>query len=161
MEAQARAKNVRRAPRKARQVAALVRGMRVEEALTRLRFTPAHAAVDVAKTIKSAAANAEHNFDMSPDELFVKSIVVDEGARAWRARFVSRGRMDRYAHRFSHITVVVEDRPDQVAGPRRRVSRQPQPVAEEFEPESEPAEKSPPEAVKEEEAVDEAAEGVE
>jgi large subunit ribosomal protein L22 len=156
MEVTARAKFVRRAPRKARQVADLVRGMRVEDALTALLFTPKHAAVDVAKAIKSAAANAEHNHSLSQDELFVKSIMVDEGPRMWRVRFVSRGRMDRYVHRTSHITVVVEDRPEQLRPTRRR----PQRAVRQAEPE--PASPQEPAPTSERaQAVDQAREGVE
>jgi large subunit ribosomal protein L22 len=125
--------------------------MRVEEALTALQFTPKHAAVDVAKAIKSAAANAEHNHSLSLDELFVKTIMVDEGARMWRVRFVSRGRMDRYAHRTCHITVVVEDRPDQPRPARRRPQRRaPQTVEPEsaspLEPEEAPKTETAPAA---------------
>jgi large subunit ribosomal protein L22 len=120
MEVTARAKYIRRTPRKTRLVADLVRGMRVEEALTALQFTPKHAALDVAKAIKSAAANAEHNFSLSMDELFVKAIMVDEGPRIRRFRPASRGMAHPYAHRTCHITVVVEDRPDDSRPTRRR-----------------------------------------
>jgi large subunit ribosomal protein L22 len=122
MEVVASAKYVRRAPRKARQVADLVRGLRVEDALAALQFTPKHAGIDVAKVIKSAAANAEHNNDLVRDELFVKSIEVNEAARMRRFRPGGRYSSNPYTHRTSHITVVVEDRPEPVR-PTRRHSR--------------------------------------
>ena len=68
MEVIAHSRFIRRGPRKARLVADMVRGMRVEEALSALQFAPQHAAHDVAKTIRSAAANAEHNFELSRDK---------------------------------------------------------------------------------------------
>jgi large subunit ribosomal protein L22 len=125
MEVMARAKFIRRAPRKARLVADSVRGLRVVDALAQLEFSPKHAAVDVAKAIRSAAANAEHNHSLSRDELWLKQIVVDEGPTMKRIRRVSRGMAHQYFHRTCHITAIVEDRPEvQVARPARR--RQPQ-----------------------------------
>jgi large subunit ribosomal protein L22 len=129
MEVLAKARFVRRTPRKARLVADLVRGLKVDEALTTLEFTPRHAAVDVAKAVKSAAANAEHNHSLSRDELFVKTIMVDDGPRIKRFRPASRGMAHPYAHRTCHITVVVEDRPD-VGRPTRRARPRPAPAPE-------------------------------
>ena len=132
MEVLARARYIRRAPRKARLVADLVRGMRVVDALAQLEFSPKHAAVDVAKAIKSAAANAEHNHQLARDQLWLKQILVDEGPTLKRIRPVSRGMAHQYFHRTCHITAIVEDRqePDEVARPARRraaARREPEP----------------------------------
>jgi large subunit ribosomal protein L22 len=124
MEVLARARFVRRTPRKVRQVADLIRGLRVEDALTTLKFASKQAAVDVAKVVSSAAANADHNHNLALDELYVKRVMVDEGPRAWRIRYVSRGRTDRYARRMSHITVVVEDQPERARRGRSRRSQE-------------------------------------
>jgi large subunit ribosomal protein L22 len=121
MEVIARAKYIRRTPRKARLVADMVRGMRVVDALAQLEFSPRHAAVDVAKAIKSAAANAEHNHQLSRDQLWLKTILVDEGPTLKRVRPVSRGMAHQYFHRTCHITAVVEDRPE--ARPERSANR--------------------------------------
>ena len=110
MEVSAIAKYIRRTPRKARLVADSVKGMKVQEALAALEFSPKHAAADVAKVIKSAAANAEHNFNLDRDLLFVKQLSVDEGPTLKRIRPVSRGMAHQYFHRTCHITAVVEDR---------------------------------------------------
>jgi len=118
MEVLARARYVRRAPRKARLVADSVRGMRVVDALAQLEFSPKHAAVDVAKAIKSAAANAEHNHQLARDQLWLKQVLVDEGPTMKRVRPVSRGMAHQYFHRTCHITAIVEDRPE--AEPARR-----------------------------------------
>ena len=110
MEVSAVQRFVRRTPRKARLVADSVKGMKVTEALNYLEFSPKHAARDVAKAIKSAAANAEHNFNLSREELVLKQILVDEGPTMKRIRPVSRGMAHQYFHRTCHITAVVEDR---------------------------------------------------
>lgn len=160
MEVLARAKYVRRAPRKARLVADQVRGLRVSDALAQLEFSPRHAALDVAKAIKSAAANAEHNHNLDRDELWVKTILVDEGRTFKGIRPVSRGMAHQYFHRTCHITAVVEDRPELApARPaRRRPARQaPAPAPEPQEPE-EPEEREAAEAEEPEEVVAEAPE---
>jgi large subunit ribosomal protein L22 len=141
MEVLARSRYIRRAPRKARLVAELVRGMRVVDALAQLQFSPKHAAVDVAKAIKSAAANAEHNHQLERDQLWLKQVLVDEGPTLKRIRPVSRGMAHQYFHRTCHITAIVEDRPEpeRVARPaRRRAAPRPStpPAAEATEGES-------------------------
>ena len=123
MEVVAKAKYVRRAPRKARLVADAVIGLRVSEALAQLEFSPRHAAIDVAKVIKSAAANAEHNYNLNRDDLVVKQLLVDEGPTMKRFRPVSRGMAHQYFHRTSHITAVVEDRPAPPPAPRAQRRR--------------------------------------
>jgi len=112
MEVSAVAKYVKRTPRKARLVADAVKGMRVGEALAFLEFSPKHAAHDVAKVIKSAAANAEHNFNLNREELRIKQLLIDEGPTMQRLRPVSRGMGHQYFKRTCHITAVVEDRPE-------------------------------------------------
>lgn len=136
MEVIARAKYIRRAPRKARLVADMVRGLRVADALAQLQFSPKHAAADVAKAIKSAAANAEHNHQLSRDQLWLKQILVDEGPTLKRIRPVSRGMAHQYFHRTCHITAIVEDRAD-VEETRRRRAPARRPVAAPATPEPE------------------------
>jgi len=96
MEVQAVAKYVKRTPRKARLVADSVKGLKVGDALAYLEFSPKHAAIDVAKVIKSAAANAEHNFNLNREELVVKQLLIDEGPTMKRLRFRSRGMASQY-----------------------------------------------------------------
>ena len=114
MEVQAVAKYVKRTPRKARLVADSVKGLKVGDALAYLEFSPKHAAIDVAKVIKSAAANAEHNFNLNREDLVVKALMVDEGPTMKRIPPVSRGMAHQYFHRTCHITAVVEDREEAV-----------------------------------------------
>ena len=132
MEVIARSKYIRRAPRKARIVADTVRGMRVVDALAQLEFSPRHAAADVAKAIRSAAANAEHNHSLTREDLWLKQILVDEGPTMKRIRPVSRGMAHQYFHRTCHITAIVEDRPEArperaSRPPRRRTVNRPAP----------------------------------
>lgn len=110
MEARAIARYVRISPQKVRQVVNLIRGKSVKEALAILRFTPKRAALPVAKVIKSAVANAEHNYDMNPDRLYIAQAYVDQGPtwKRWRPR--AYGRADIRRRRTSHITIVVKER---------------------------------------------------
>ncbi|MEG1441942.1 MAG: 50S ribosomal protein L22, partial [Oscillospiraceae bacterium] len=83
MEVKAIAKHIRISPRKVRYVADLVRGKRVEEARGILKLIPNRGGVPVMKVLNSAVANAEHNNDMSEDDLFIKKIFIDEGV-TWK-----------------------------------------------------------------------------
>ncbi len=109
MQAKAITKFVRISPTKVRPVIDLVRGKPVERALAILRYLPHKAAKEIARTIKSAAANAENNFEMDPDDLIVKTIFADEGPAFKRIMPRARGRADRIRKRTSHITVIVDD----------------------------------------------------
>ena len=87
-----------------------VRGMNAQEALGRLKFMPQAAAKPVSKTIHSAVANAEENFGLAKEDLYVAQIFADQGpTRKWR-RFGARGRFKPILKRSSHITVVLEER---------------------------------------------------
>lgn len=110
MEARAIARHVRISPRKARQVVDLIRGKSLGEALNILRFIPNAAATPVEKVVRSAAANAENNFDMNPEDLYVAKIYVDEGPTLKRIRPRARGMANRIRKRTSHITVVLSER---------------------------------------------------
>ncbi len=94
---------------KAWMVVNLVRGKRVAEALTILRFVRTPIARTVAKVIKSAAANAENDFQMMPDELKIVSISADPGRNLKRYRPQARGRMSPILKRSCHIRVVVAE----------------------------------------------------
>jgi large subunit ribosomal protein L22 len=103
----ASARYARIAPRKARLVADLVRGLPVPEARTLLDFSARGAARDIGKLIASAAANAEANHELVADELRVAEINVDEGPtlKRWRAR--ARGRATRIDKRTTHVSVAL------------------------------------------------------
>jgi len=118
VEAIARLKYVSVPPRKMRLVADMVRGMPVEKALNLLNFTPRIAAHHIAKTLKSAAANAlsqEGTAHLKPENLCVKKIVVDAAPTAKRIRFQSMGRVFRIRKRYCHLTIVLEEKIDSKA----------------------------------------------
>ncbi|HEB65246.1 MAG TPA: 50S ribosomal protein L22 [Chloroflexi bacterium] len=95
---------------KARLVVDLVRGKDVQEALDILRFANRRAAKPVAKVITSAIANAEENFGLNRDDLYIHRIFADEApTRKWR-RFGARGRFKPILRRSSHITVILRER---------------------------------------------------
>jgi large subunit ribosomal protein L22 len=109
MEARAVTKYLRIAPNKARLVADLIRGKRVAEALTVLRFTPKKGARFINKTLRSALASAENTKKMDIDNLIVKTIYVDKGPvlKRWQPR--AMGRATPILKRTSHVTVVLSD----------------------------------------------------
>ncbi len=118
--AQATARHVHVAPRKARRVVDMIRGLPAEHALATLRLGAQAATEPVAKTLASAIANAEHNNSLDPRTLFVAAAYVDEGPTMKRFRPRAQGRAYRIRKRTSHITVVVESRPGEVAPTRAR-----------------------------------------
>jgi large subunit ribosomal protein L22 len=108
-EVRAESKYIHGSPIKARRVVNVVRGMPAVKALEVLRLMPHAAAGPVAKTIKSAIANAEENYGLSPEDLFVAEIVANPGpSRPWR-RFGARGRFKPIRKRTSHIRVVLRE----------------------------------------------------
>ena len=110
MEAKSSAKYVRIAPRKVRIVIDLIRGKDVTEALAVLKNTPKVASGVIYKVLKSAIANAEHNYDMNSDALFVSAAFVDQGPTMKRVHPRSRGQAFKILKRSSHVTVVVKER---------------------------------------------------
>ncbi|NLK07784.1 MAG: 50S ribosomal protein L22 [Firmicutes bacterium] len=110
MEAKAVARHVRMSPRKARQVIDLIRGKDVGEAMVILRHTPKAASGVIEKALLSAIANAENNYDMDGESLYVRRAYVDEGPTMKRIRPRARGMAYRIRKRISHITVVVAEK---------------------------------------------------
>ena len=109
MEVRAIAKNTGIPASKVRPLVDMVRGKRVDEALTLLQFTPTPKAKVVSKLVKSAVANAENTFQMDPADLRIVNIFANEarGMRRYRPR--SRGRVSPIQKRSSHITVIVAE----------------------------------------------------
>ena len=110
MRVSATAKYLRGSTRKARLVTAVIKGRPVEEAAALLRFMPQHAAKDIARVLKSAAANAENNHNLAADELRVVDARADKGPtiKRWRPR--AQGRAFPIHKPMTHITIVVADR---------------------------------------------------
>ena len=109
METHAVLRFVRLSPKKARFVADLVRGKKVDEAVNILKFSRQRAAGIMKKVLESAIANAENNQGADVDELKVQMISVDDGPRMKRISPRAKGRADRIVKRTSHITIKVGD----------------------------------------------------
>ncbi|MFC1860297.1 50S ribosomal protein L22 [Chloroflexota bacterium] len=109
MEVKAVAKDTGISPRKVRPLVDMVRGKKVDEALNILRFTPTPTAQVVAKVVKSAAANAENNFQMTPADLRIVKVFADGARSLKRFRPRARGRVGHIIKRSSHITVIVDE----------------------------------------------------
>ena len=109
MEVKAVTKDTGMPAGKMRPLVDMVRGKKVDDALNLLRYTPTPKAKLIAKTVKSAAANAENNFQMEPANLKIVKIFIDEarGLRRFKAR--SRGRASPIRKNSSHITVIVAE----------------------------------------------------
>jgi large subunit ribosomal protein L22 len=103
------AKDVGISPHKVRLVINMVRGKKIDDALTTLSFLSTPTAKVVAKVIKSATANAENNFEMSPADLKITDIFADKGRTMKRFRPKSRGRISPILKRSSRITVLVSE----------------------------------------------------
>lgn len=117
LEARAIQKHLRKAPRKVRLLADAVRGMQVDKALKRLEFSKKASAIDVAKVVKSAAANLRDKFQeerFDNENLFIKRIYVDEGVTLKRIQPAPQGRAHRINKRSCHITVLVAKREEEI-----------------------------------------------
>jgi large subunit ribosomal protein L22 len=113
-EAMAKTKRLRISPQKLNLVAESIRGLAVDDALSRLTFSRRRISGDVRKTVQSAIANAENNHNLDVDRLYVAEATVGRAMvmKRWRAR--ARGRVARIEKPFSHLTVVVREREENI-----------------------------------------------
>lgn len=109
MEAKAIARTIRIAPRKVRLVIDLIRGKKVGDAFAILKNTDKRSTIVIEKVLKSAIANAEHNFNMNTENLYIKEAYVNEGPTLKRMRPRGKGRAALIKKRTSHITIVVAE----------------------------------------------------
>ncbi|MDV3198140.1 MAG: 50S ribosomal protein L22 [Vigna little leaf phytoplasma] len=105
MNVKAIANQIPIAPRKTRLVIDLIRGKHIKEAQAILMFTPKAASPIVLKVLKSAVANAVHNFNLNPELLYVSEAFVNEGMILKRLLPRAKGRTDRLKKRTSHIII--------------------------------------------------------
>lgn len=110
MDARAEAKYVRISPLKVGFICTEIRGKRVDEALAILKFTPKKGAGILEKVLKSAIANAENNFNMDRDSLYVSEAYANDAPRMKRWRPKAKGMAYPIIKRSSHIGVVVKER---------------------------------------------------
>ena len=110
MEAKAYLNNIRIAPRKVQIVLDLIRGKDLKRAQAILKYTTKAAAEPILKLVNSAAANAENNFGMNTDSLYVSECFVCQGPTLKRIRPRAQGRAYRINKKTSHVTVVLSER---------------------------------------------------
>jgi len=122
MEVKSTYKYARISPKKARDVARAIQGMPVSEALDVLAYTPRKAAQIVSKTLKSAVANAENNFELDAEELTVKEATVGDGPTFKRFKPRARGSAGAIRKRTSHVFIVLTDEVE-IPEPRERSSK--------------------------------------
>ncbi|RAO99349.1 50S ribosomal protein L22 [Petrotoga sp. 9PW.55.5.1] len=110
VEARAVTKYVRISPKKMRSMANAIRNKDISEALQILTFSPKKSARILYKTLMSAIANAENNFGLNPEKLYVSEVMINEGPRLKRLWPRSHGRADILQKRMSHVYITVRDK---------------------------------------------------
>ena len=110
MDARAEAKFIRISPRKVQIVCDLIRGRDAQTAMAILMATPKAASEPLAKLLKSACANAENNFSMDPEKLYVSKVYAAPGPILKRIRPRAQGRAFKVLKRTSHITIVLKEK---------------------------------------------------
>lgn len=115
MEFKAKARFTRVSPQKARLVLDLIKGKRVEDALTTLQFTKKRIAPAVFELVRSAVENAnylsgEKGLDVDVDKLYVKTAIANDGPRMKRVRPAPMGRAYRFQRRIAHMEVVLAEK---------------------------------------------------
>lgn len=147
MKVVAKLNHLRMSPRKVRLVADLIRGMDVKEAEDRLKFLIKRGALPLLKVLKSATANAWHNFNIEKDNLFISEIQVNQGPtlKRWRAR--AMGRAYPIMKRTSHINLVLETKKEVKA----KKKKEPKPEVVKLEKAKEIKKEAPVERIEEKE----------
>ncbi len=110
MEVKAQLNNLRLTPRKVRAVIGLIKGKNVNEALNQLEYFVRRPVEPIKKLINSGIANAENNFNMVKENLYIKSIIVNEGRKLKRFRAKGFGRAAAIQKKTSHIKLVLDER---------------------------------------------------
>ncbi len=158
MEVKGKLNHLQIAPRKVRLVTDLIRGMYVKEAKAQLRFLPNRVSAHLIKFIDSVIANAQNNFKLDPNGLFIKEIRVDEGTPFKRWFPVSRGRAFPIMKRTSCVTLVLEGEQKKelsTEAKKEGVGSQPtkETVSEEKEIKPEKVKIKPPQKIKKESRI--------
>jgi large subunit ribosomal protein L22 len=112
MEVQALTRYARMSPKKVREVTRVIQGRPVSEALNLVSFIPRKSARLVAKTLRSAIANAENNAELPADRLIVARAIVEQGPVLKRFKAAARGTAAPRKKRMSHIRIVLSDKSD-------------------------------------------------
>ncbi len=116
----AKLRHLKMAPRKVRLVADVLRGLSVNEAEAQLLMSPRRVSLPLMKLLRQAVANAKHNSQLNPDQLFIKEIRVDNGPMLERYLPRAMGRASHIQKKSSHITLVLAES-DKLASPRFKI----------------------------------------
>ncbi len=120
MEVKAHFRNARMAPRKLRVYRGVIKGLSAREAEAQLKFMPGYAPAILLQTLRSAVANAKHNFDIAPETLKVIDVIINGAFTLKRFQPVSKGMAHPILKRNSHVTIIVEDMVADGAKPKKR-----------------------------------------
>jgi large subunit ribosomal protein L22 len=110
MEVKAKASSLPISPQKIRLVCDQVRGRNAQQAIVILQYMPQKGAAFIAKLLASALANAENNFELNRDDMYIKKIFADESFRLKRVKAGPRGRYKPRVKRYSHLTLILDER---------------------------------------------------
>lgn len=127
----AKLRYLRIAPRKVRLVADLIRGKKVEEAQTILKFTTKKATKSLLKLLKSAIANAKNNFHLEESNLYISKIIVDGGSKYKRWFPRARGQASEIQKKTSHLTIVLDEitkKPQRIKKVKKVEKTRPKPI---------------------------------
>lgn len=108
MEVKAEVNYIRVGPKKIKELTRLVRGLKTQDAIDKLSFLNKSGVDDLIKLIKSAMANAVKNFNLSPDNLKIKSLQSNTAGAMKRFRAASKGVAHSYKKRMSHVKIILE-----------------------------------------------------
>lgn len=148
MQVSAKLNNFRKSPRKVRLVAGMLKGLSAQDAKNQLKFIVKGSTPNFEKLLKSAISNAENNFGLDKDNLFVKDVVVNEGAKLKRWLPRAYGRASLILKRTSNIEIILEEK---VEGKGRKKIEKKQEIKDVKEkPEIAKKEKEKTEEIKEE-----------
>lgn len=136
------------APRKTRLIANLIKKMPALQAEAQLRFQKKRSALPILKLLKSGVASAVHNFNLSPENLFIFNIFVDEGPMLKRFRPRAFGRAGAIHKKTSHITLILEEKLVPGAKKRKKIIEEVKPEAEIIKEKKEKIEMTAPKAIK-------------
>ncbi len=150
MEVKAKLNGLRIAPRKVRAVARLIKGKDVAVAMGQLDYFVKKPVGPLKKLLNSAIANAENNFNMVKENLYIKELVVDEGVKLKRFRAKGFGRAAAIQKKTSHISLVLDERTQGLRADKRAKSKkESKEVTEEVVKETKPGETKKPEIKRE------------
>lgn len=122
---QATQKYTRQTPSKIRLIAHTLKGLSISNAIKKLAGIEKKSTIVLMKVIRQAVANATHNYNLSIDDLIIKSILINEGPMYKRWQAVSRGRAHSILKKTSHVKIILETKGDKKVAARKEKIAEP------------------------------------